>query len=326
MAIGSGLGGQIGFAAESTYGTYVAPTRFLFFNSESLKDQINRIPSMGIGTGRFKRSDRVKTFSAGGAGEVELEVSAKGFGLLLQHALGQNTVAQVGGTAEYTHTIIPDALAQQGKFMTVQVGRPSVDGTVRPFSYLGGKITSWELSCAIDEILKLTLGFDFRATTTAQALASASFAADNPVFIFTEGALTLDAVAKSVKSVTITGNNALDTDRRFFGTNQKKEPLANGFGEITGELECEFEDLDAYADFVSGTQAALVCTFTSPTIIPTTSNPFKLTVTIPKIQYTGEAPVIEGPEIIQQNLPFEALFDGTNPIVTIVLNTSDTAV
>ena len=29
MAIGSGLGSSFGFSRESTYGTYVAPTKFL---------------------------------------------------------------------------------------------------------------------------------------------------------------------------------------------------------------------------------------------------------------------------------------------------------
>ena len=37
MAIAAGLAAQIGVAAESTYGTYVAPTRFLEYNKADLK-------------------------------------------------------------------------------------------------------------------------------------------------------------------------------------------------------------------------------------------------------------------------------------------------
>ena len=36
MAIGSGLGAQLGIAAESTYGTFVAPGRVLEFTKEGL--------------------------------------------------------------------------------------------------------------------------------------------------------------------------------------------------------------------------------------------------------------------------------------------------
>ena len=37
MAIGSGLGGQFGVAAETTYGTYVPPAHFLEVSKVDLK-------------------------------------------------------------------------------------------------------------------------------------------------------------------------------------------------------------------------------------------------------------------------------------------------
>ena len=56
MAIGSGLGAQIGFAEESTYGTPVTVTRFLEFNNESVKTELAQVTSMGLGRGRFQRT------------------------------------------------------------------------------------------------------------------------------------------------------------------------------------------------------------------------------------------------------------------------------
>ena len=50
--LASGLGGQLGLAAESTYGTFVAPTRWFEFNSESLHLERERIESAGIRAGR----------------------------------------------------------------------------------------------------------------------------------------------------------------------------------------------------------------------------------------------------------------------------------
>jgi hypothetical protein len=39
-----------------------------------------------------------------------------------------------------------------GKFFTLQEGVPDLTGTVRPQTFKGGKITSAEFSCKVDEI------------------------------------------------------------------------------------------------------------------------------------------------------------------------------
>lgn len=325
MAIKTGIAAQIGVKAESVYGTPVTVDRFYEFLSEAVAIDIAKVDAPLLGGGRFLRNDRVKTFLRGAGGTINFgPVMNKNFGLILQHMLGQNTVAQVGGTAEYTHTCIPDAAALQGKSMTVQIGRPGVDGTVRPFTFEGGKITEWELSCDLDGPLNLSTTWDFENVLTATALASASYVATQEMFVFTEGALTVGGASTPIKRLNIRGNNALATDRRFIG-NTKSEPLAAGIAEVSGQLDCEFTDLTAYAAWLAGTQAQLIATFTSPTLIPTTANPFKLTVTIPKVEYTGDTPQVGGPGVVMQNRPFRGLFDGTNPVITILLNTSDTA-
>jgi len=126
-----------------------------------------------------------------------------------------------------------------------------------------------------------------------------------------------------VKTASVKGANALNTGRRGLG-NVKREPLAGGEAVIDGELECEFEDLDAYAAWVNGTQAELVLAFTSPTVIAG-GGPFKLTVTIPKVAYRGSTPKVGGPDIVMQPRPFKALADGVNPVITIEQRTTDTA-
>lgn len=325
MSIGSGIDAQIGIKAETVYGTPLTVDRFYEFESEGIEVDVGKVDAPLIGAGRFLRTDRVKTYIKGARGPIAWgAVRNKSFGLIFQHMLGQNTVAQVGGTAEYTHTCIPDALALQGKSLTVQVGRPDIGGTVRAFTFEGGKILDWELKCAIDEALKLTTNLDFENVLTATALASATYPATQEMFIFTEGALTIGGVTTSVKAVTVKGNNALASERRFLG-NTKKEPLANGIADVSGTLDCEFEDLTAYAAWVAGTQAQLVLTFTLATLIPTTANPFKLTITLPAIEYTGETPKVGGPDVVMQGRPFRALYNGTNPVITALFNTSDTA-
>ena len=53
MAIGSGLGAQLGIVAESSYGTFLAPTRFVEFTKESLVLKKTTAQSMGIAAGRL---------------------------------------------------------------------------------------------------------------------------------------------------------------------------------------------------------------------------------------------------------------------------------
>lgn len=322
MAIKTGIAAQVGAKAESTYGTPVTVDRFWEFVSEGIKNDIRKVTGKQMGAGRFLRNDRVKTYLAGAAGPVDFIVLNKGFGLLMEHAIGQNTVS--GASANKTHTIIPDAAALQGKSLTFQVGRPDVGGTVQPFTYEGGKVTEWEFRCAVDGPLHFIPTFDFENCLTATALASASYPATQEMFIFSEGALTIGGTTTFVKEVSVKGNNGLVTDRRGL-TNTKKEPLARGIEDyLTGNLVCEFEDLTAYAAWVAGTQAQLVLTFTSPTVIPTTAVAYSLTITIPKIEYTGETPNAQDEGILMQPRPFRGLYDGSNAIITVAMVTSDT--
>lgn len=323
MAIKTGIAAQLGVKAESTYGTPVTVDRFYEFERESIQTDVGIIRAAQLGAGRFLRNDRRKAYIRGAAGQLEFVMLNKNFGLLLEHAIGQNTVT--GASANKTHTIIPDAAALQGKSLTVQVGRPDVGGTVRAFTYEGGKVKSWELKSAVDEPLRLVLDMDFENVLTATALASASYVATQEMFIFTEGAITLNSVAQSVKSFSIKGDNMLNVARRFI-SNAKKEPLVAGIVPITGTLECEFEDLTRYAAWVAGTiSASLVLTFTLATVIPTTAAPYSLTITIDDLAYNGGTPQVGGPDVVMNLIEFEALFDGTNPMVKIEIVTSDTA-
>ncbi len=326
MPIGSGISAQLGMKAESTYGTPVVVDRFFELVREGIAADVRKLYGRGLRAGgaRFQRADRVKTYTAAVAGDIEIEVPTKNAGLLFQHMLGGSAVA--GGGADKTHTFTPDAAALQGKFLTVQVGRPDIAGTVQPFTYASMKVASWQLAAALDDILKLTLTLDGASVSTATALASVSYPTTDELFVFTEGALTVGGPTVDVRSFNLTGNNGLDTDSRFLG-NSKKEPLAAAEAMLEGTLDAEFEDLTKYADWIAGAQAQLVLTFTSPTDIPTSSPlvPFKLTVTIPAIEYTGDEPQVGGPDIVRQNLPFKGLDDGTNPPITIEYVTNDTA-
>lgn len=319
MAIGSGVSAQFGMKAETTYGTPVTVDRFIEFLSEALEDEMEFLIAKGIGAGRFARTTHMVATKIGAKGSTEHELMTKGCGLLLKHGLGASASAQQGGTPEYLHTYTPD----EPPSATVQIGVPDTSGTVRTKTAEGAVVTKGKLSASLGEIVRLALEWAAEQMVNSTALATASFAANRAPFVYSQGALTIGGSSMVVKSFEVEWDHALDIERRGIGATQRRKPIPAGEFAVTGTLDAEFESLTAWNAFLAGTTAQLVLTFTGGTI-PSTSNPYKTTVTIPAIYYTGTTPQVGGPEIVRQSLPFKALYNGTNPIITITQNTDDT--
>lgn len=313
MATASGIDAQIGFAAEGTFGTYQTPTRFLELVEESLKLDRSRIESMGIRAGR-----RVMHRWAPGTQRVEgdfsVELAPQGTGLLLEHAFGGKATS---GAGPYTHTFTPGAI--DGKSLTIQVGRPDIAGTVRPFSYLGCKITGWEIASAIDEYVSGKFSVYGTHEDRVSALATASYPSGYAPFVFTHGSLTVAAAEIPVKSFSIKGDNGLLTDRHRHSATTPERPrasLESNRREYSGQFVADFESLTQYERYVNGTEAALVITLTQ-------GAGASLTITC-NTRFDGETPNIGGIEIPELTVPFVCT-SGTSDAaaITAVLVNSD---
>lgn len=307
MALPSGLAAQVGVAAEATYGTYVAPTRYFEFVSETVDLERERIDSEGIRTGRtvlHRWAQGIQRVT----GDVELELAAQGFGLIWSHILGGVATA---GSNPYTHTFTPDTLT--GKSLTVQIGKPDIGGTVRSHSYLGCKIAAANLACATNEIARLTLSLYGAHEDTAQSLGVASYNASLSPFVFTHGSVSLAGSGYDVKSLDLTIDNGLATDRHFIRTTtpeRPKEPLQNALREVTGTIVSDYVDLTAYNRFVNGTEAALVLTFNAgaSSILTITMN----------VRFDGSTPNVAGRDLLEQELPFKAV-SGTSDAAALTV-------
>lgn len=309
----SGIAAQIGWASESPFGTYAAPDRFVPLISETLSKDVARLESDAIRAGRFVLDD--DDWAAGDVtvgGGIELELYAHTIGELLEHLFGQVSTT---GSGPFTHTFTPATTF--GKSLTVQVGRPGVGGTVHPFSYTGVKVASAELSCQVGQFARLNLDVVGEDETTGESLASVSYNAAIKPLRFTQATVSLAGSPFSVRSANLTIANAMDTDRRFLGTDTIAEPIDNELREITGELDAEFTDLTAYDRFINGTQAALVLTFSDGTN--------SLAVTL-NVRFDGTTPNVGGRGIVRQPLPFKAVGSTDAAAITAVLiNTDATA-
>ena len=327
MAIRSGLGTQFGMKAESAYGTAVTPDKFTYFNTESLKVEQEPIKSPFLGSVTLATS-QVSTYVSGAGGDIEFPFFNKGMGPLLKQAFGTVVDAQVGGTAEYTHTYTLDKTAgKAGLSATLQVLKPNTVGSlVNPLTVEGAKCTSFEISIAEKGLLVLKTTWVCETGTFGTALASASYATNLSMFNWSNGSITLNGSAFYAKSFSVKCDWAVDADRRGLSQTLRKEPILNASPgiSVTGSMAGEFEDLTAYNMFIAGSFQPIILTITGATI-PTTSNPYKVVLTIQNARLTGDTPVVGGAGILEMPASFEGADDGTNSVLKCVTNNDETS-
>ena len=312
MAIRSGLAAQIGIGVESTVGTAATPTRFYEFNDESIAMTIERIESEGLRTGnRVLRSDRYASGQKAIEGSFSMDMTADNTAILFKHALG--AVATAGS---YVHTCtMSDPF---GLGLTIEVGRPGNDGTVRAFTYAGCKINTLDLSVSVGELLSAEFGVIGTTAETIGTVTAASYASSLELLHFAGAAITVAGTAYPCKDFSLSVNNGLTGDRFVLGSQVAQQPIASSLAEVTGSLTAEFVDATAYNRVLNATHAAVVATFTD-------STGDSITVTVPVARFDGDTPSVGGPDILDQTLNFKGLFNGTDSPVTIAVKNGDSA-
>jgi hypothetical protein len=313
MAIGSGIGSQLGIATETTFNTPVTVTRFYEFTNESLN--YNKTTSVGLGLragGQLPRSQRRVVTTSDATGDIMLDLPTSGLGLILAHAMGSFPTKAAGS---FTFTL-GDVYSRS---FTAQVGVPQYGGTVTPKTIGGCKISSFELAVSNAGIATGRFSVDGTSFTTATSLATASYSASTNLFHFAQGAVTVDGSAvANIKDFTLTVDNSLKTDRYNLGSSGiKATQVINGFRKISGTVTAEFTDTTLLAKFLADTTTALGLTFTS--------GGDSLAITVSAVKFDGSAPQVGGPEVIDVSFNFEGYDNGTDAPLTIVYTTADAA-
>src|SRR4249919_687556 len=143
MAVGSGLGGQLGFAREITPGTVVAPDHFLKASSIEVVPVNNVVQGGGFDTTLVEDGAEYALISKAGTAHMESIVRSgivtgtkSPLGLILQDIHGSYVApVQQAATIAYLSTYtIGDSGA---KSLTIQDTLPNRAGTVYPFTLLG---------------------------------------------------------------------------------------------------------------------------------------------------------------------------------------------
>lgn len=155
-----GASGILGVALEATAGTYLAPTKFIPFNSESIKVNINPVErrpvrgSAGL-IGMIPGNLTVE-------GDIEFDVTADTLVYFL-HA-SRCTVAKTG-TTPLVYTYTPSSLAVPAKTLSISIKRGS-----EVFGYVGCVVTGITLAVGDDGKMTATVSILGRNEATAASL------------------------------------------------------------------------------------------------------------------------------------------------------------
>ena len=319
---------QLGAKKETTYGTAVTVDRFFEFTSEKILLDTGRAESEGLRSGqRVARTDRFVPYVLGASGPISLEPASKGFGFWLEHMLG--TVATAGPTdSAYTHTGTVGDL--WGDSFTMQVNRPlgPSGSTNQAFTWEGGKVTKWTLSCEKEGLLQFEADLIFEDEQTATALASASYPTATEPMSWARADCTIGGTGVPVTKWSVSCDNALKTDRHFLqGSTRRAQSAEEKMREITFSAECDWTDLTQYnrfkAETAAGTLALVVVTAKSPTLIGATTYP-GVTITLPAVRFDEPGPSVDGPGLMMQTVGGKVLSNGTDQPISVAYTTLDT--
>lgn len=329
MGIGSGLDSSLGVAAESVYGTYVAPSKFLIAKSYDLQPKRERVQGEGIQKGALGplAAHYAETTTAA-EGTIDFDVQTSSLGLILQSITGgTSTSAQQAASAAYlqTHTLGSTV----GKSLTAQIGRPTRGGTAVPLAMLGAKVTSADFKAEVKGELSCNLSLDGRALDNTTALATPTYTGAPALFTGAQmqvkmGAFGSEAAVSGVRSVSQKWARNLDVEGfAADGTGLKGEPVENGLVDITGTLSVDWLAKATFED-LSWTTAttSLVWVFTGALIASTYYR--KIEFTLPSVTFEPGAQGVSGRNELTADWNYTWRYDGTN-LPTIKYTTVDTA-
>lgn len=310
------LNTQLGVKKETTYGTPVVVDTFYEFEGETVTPMVELIaPKVNRTTTRGPRYDRFVRGINGHTGSVTIPVMTKEFGFWLEHLVGGSVTTGSVTDSTYTHTVDIGSLC--GKGFTAQFNRPRgiCGDTDQAFTYAGGKVLDWTISCETGGVVTMEANCFFQTGLQTTALASASYAAGMEFLPWGASSLTVGGLDLPVSNWSVSCDNGMQERPRIRGSYAYGEPVES-HREVTFEATC---DLEAYTDgtpsgkvgflqkiittgglaaTVADSYEAVVITSNGPTLAGATTYP-SLVITMSAVRIDEAFGNVEGPELTE---------------------------
>lgn len=301
-----GAGGILGIALETVSGTYLAPVKYVPFNSESLKYNINPVERRPI-----RNNAGLIGLIPGNAtveGDIEFDVTTD---VLVHFLIASRCTYVKTGTAPYVYTFTPSANAIPTKTLSISIKR---NGEV--FGYTGCAVTGFTISVGDDGKMTATVSILGRNEATQSALTATWGTAP----VFQAGMYNLQIP---------TATQVYDADTFEFSSEdngQSNSRLKNtagasfvNFGESNASLKTarDFETRADYDTYKAGTAQSV-------TMIATADANNIVNINAPvAIKKTYEVNIGGQGDLIRASVEYGCVVDGTGKHYQIVVTTSE---
>lgn len=311
----TGLDTQMGYAVETTAGTFETVTKFFeVVPPLGIRKIQNYISPRGIRAGRkFPVLDTLGSSRV--EGPVTHELVAETIGALLRATI-EGTPA-TSGSNPYTHTF--DHSTEIAS-LSGQWALPSTSAN-HPMSAAGLRARQWTIQVRPDEIPTLTIDWIGRSVDTdgTPSLASASYASFTR-FDFVDASISVGGSEVCVDEITLTGTTGWDMEHKICSTDAGVPSLFRaGKASVTGSFRTDFASLTQLNRYHAGTAAAVVVAFNAGASA-------QLTYTL-NAQFTGEMPIVESEGKTKETVNFKAVHAtaDASACTAVLINTDSTA-
>jgi hypothetical protein len=312
-----------GFAKEATYGTFVPPAKFVPCVPQIRGNQKLTRPDQARGT----RGQVVDVITG-----YELDISLTGelipdtWGQLCAGAMGNGSDAYVSASGYATHSLTPQP--QLPSFSYEQDTDIVTGEQVLARQCAGCVVDSFQVKATNQSIAQATVALIGQRELTPATPGAPSTPALSAAFFNTIEPMDFSLLAYTYKSLAstqlmdVTLAIANHTQRVFASNGQLYVTrLVPTKREVTLTTLLDFLDTNYYNDWINGAKTSgMVITMTSASNIPTTTQPYSVSFTIPGTRANGEYSLPAASDVIQQNITWSATVSGANEISSVWKN------
>lgn len=309
-------------ATEATFGTVSTSVDVMVipFVSESLRESRNLISSKTIRSTRNPAQPSRGNVEVGG--DITMELSHQ-HGRLMRYALGTYTAVSgesVGMSAgTYKHTM------KIGTLPSFSVEKRFTDlDTDKYFQYRGCKINTMKVAFKTEGPIDFSVSIMGVGETVAASTmcSSPSPALDTSSGIFDNfSAVITDKNGATIGDITaleFTINNDLDGSTYVIDGTGRRKAMPAGIAAVTGSMTVLFMDTTLYDLAVAYTESSVKVVCTRGTGDGTANNE-KITFYLNELIYKQQAPVVEGPQGVLVELPFEAYYSDDSDASALII-------